>query len=128
MKRNRQLEIGVALVLAFIVCACGASTRQKSIRISYETVALAATELPDFTRTRGKAIVDDAKAAGKTKEQASAELETFLAKATKADGYVKAAINMCIAAAVLDDDRSLAALLRVVVFMQAALKDIGWTP
>lgn len=117
-------RIPLVAVLALIV-ACGASARQKTIRVTYETISVGLVELPHYVTTHGKAIVDEAKAKGETKEQASAELEAFLAKAMHADATVKAAANMCVAAAVLDDDRSLAALLKVAAMVQAELKDLG---
>lgn len=120
----RRIPLIVALAL---LVACGASARQKTIRITYETISLAATELPQFTITRGKQIVDEAKAKGETKEQAGAEVEAFLAKANHADLAVKAAINMTVAAAVLDDDRSLAALLKVAAMLRDELKELGVT-
>lgn len=114
-------------LLLLVLVACGASQRQKMIRVTYETISVGLVELPQYVTTHGKAIVDEAKARGETKEQASAELEAFLAKATHADATVKAAANMCVAAAVLDDDRSLAALLRVAAMVQAELKELGLT-
>lgn len=127
MKRNRQLEIGVALALAFVLVACG-SARQKTIRITYEAANIAADQLPQFTETHGKAIIDAAKAKGETREQASAEVEAFLSKAKHADLTLRAVYRMVAAAAVLDDDRSLAALLEVARMLQAELKELGLAP
>ncbi len=126
--RNRQLELGVALLLAFVLVACGASARQKTIRITYESVNIADDQLVQFTRTHGRAIVDDALAAGKTKEQTRAELDAFLVKTDKASLTVKAAYRMVAAASALDDERSLAALLQVAALLKTQLKELGVLP
>lgn len=116
----------IPLVLALVVlAACGASARKKTIRATYETISIAAAELPQFVRTHSKAIVDDAKARGATKEEARVELDAFLAKANHADLSVKAAINMTVAAAILDDEKSLAALLKVAAIVKAELVELG---
>lgn len=125
MRRSRQLEIGIALVLAFVLCACGASARQRTIRLTYETVNIADDQLIEYTKTHGKALYDEAHAAGKTKAEADAEVDAFLAKAQHAHGTVGAVRLMATAAAVLDDDPSLRALLKVAAMLTAELKDLG---
>jgi hypothetical protein len=123
--KGRQVHIGLALLLAFVVCACGASARQKTIRVTYESIKIAGDALESYTKAHGEALIRDAKAAGKTKEQASAELEGFLAKVDHADIGVKAAYGMVSAAITLDDDHSLAALLKVAGLLMKELKDLG---
>jgi hypothetical protein len=123
--RHRQLEIGLALMLAFILAACGAHARQTTIRITYESTNIADDQLMAFTKIRSKAIVDDAKAAGKTKEAAGAELDAFLAKAQHAQLTVNAVYRMVGAAAALNDDRSLSTLLAVFSMLTAELKELG---
>lgn len=108
-----------------MLAACGASARQKTIRLTYEATNIAADQLEIFTVTHGKAIVDEAHAAGKPKEQARAEVDAFLDKAKKADVTLIAVYRMVAAAAVLDDERSLAALLQVAAMLQQQLKDLG---
>jgi len=125
MRRNRQLEIGSALVLAFILAACGASARQKTIRITYESVNVAADSLEQFTKIHGEALIRDAKARGATKEQADAELAAFLAKVDHAALTKNAAYRMVAAAAALNDDRSLATLLQVAAMLMTELKELG---
>ncbi len=123
--RNRQFNIAVTLVLAFVLAACGASARHKTIRLTYEAVTIADDQLQQFKLIHGKAIVDEAKAAGKTKEQAGVELDTFIAKTDKAWLTIVAAYRMVAAAATLDDDKSLSALLSVYGLVKAQLTEIG---
>lgn len=123
--RNRQLEIAVALLLAFVVCACGATARQKTIRMTYESANLADDQLIEFTKIHGKALYDEAKAAGKTKAEADVEVNAFIAKAEHAHATVEAVRLMATAAAVIGGDPSLSALLKVAAMLTTELKDLG---
>lgn len=128
MKRNRQCEVAVALLLAFVLFACGASQRQKTIRITYASAIVADDQLVTFTRTHGKALYDEAKAAGKTKTEADVAVNAFLAKAEHAHLTAGAVVQMAAAAMTLDDDRSFAALLKVAAMLRDELKELGVTP
>ena len=115
----------LTLLLFVFLVACGASARQKTIRITYETASIADDELQHFKLQHGKQIVDEAVAAGKSKEQARAELDAFIAKVDHAQLTVIAVYRMVAAASALDDDRSLKALLQVAEMLKLELKDLG---
>lgn len=125
MKRNRQLEIGITLVLAFILMACGASARQTTIRATYESLAVADDSLKAFSATQEQAIVDKALARQATKAEVTAELAAFRLKMDKANNDLNAAFRMVFGAQILDDERSLAAALKVAGLVITQLKEIG---
>lgn len=114
--------LGITLVLA---TGCGASARQKTIRLTYESANIADDQLIEFTKIHGKALYDEAKAAGKTKEQADVDVNAFLVKAQHAHATVEAVRMMATAAAVIGGDQSLSALLKVAAMLTAELKDLG---
>lgn len=123
------MNLAARSILLFLLCGfalgCGAAARQRTIRLTYESANIADDQLRAFTETRAKEIVDAGKAASKTKEQTGAELDAFLAKANKAHVSVNAVLRMVAAAAALDDDKSLAALLSVAKIMTDELKELG---
>ncbi len=113
------------LLLCGLALGCGAAARQRTIRLTYESANIADDQLRAFTETHSKEIVDAGKAAGKTKEQTGAELDAFLAKATKVHVTINAVLRMVAAAAALDDDKSLAAMLSVAKIMADELRELG---
>lgn len=127
--RNRQLDIGITLLLAFVLFACGASARQRTIRLTYESINVASDQLESFTKIHGRAIIDETYgkcgATPACKEEARAKLDAFLVKTDHASITRNAAYRMVAAAAAINDERSLSTLLQVVAMLIAELKELG---
>ena len=119
--RNRQLEIGVALLLAFILCACGASQRKKTIRATFDTTTIAADALVGFARAHEEAILE----AGTSKEAVEADIKAFRIKVDHAERTIAAVYRMTAAAALANDDPSLSALLKVAGTLWTELNELG---
>ena len=123
--RHRPIEIGIALVLAFVVMACSGAARQKTIRITYETLNVAADKLTAYSKSHEREIVDKALARQATKAEVVAELADFRAKVDKAEIAIVAGFRMTAAASIINDDQSLSALLRVAALVATELKELG---
>ena len=119
--RNRQLEIAVALTLAFILMACGANARQRTITVTFAATNAAAEKLVEFSDAHERAIVN----ISATREQAESELAAFRKKVDHAEKTFAAVYRMLAAAAIVDDDRSLSALVQVAALLWTELKELG---
>ena len=113
------------LLFCGLILGCGAAARQRTIRLTYEAANIADEQLRAFTEVHAKEIVDVGHAAGKTKEQTGIEQDAFLAKANKVHVTVNAVLRMVAAAAALNDDKSLAAMLSIAKIMSDELKELG---
>ncbi len=110
-------------LLVSLVAACGAGARQKTIRLTYEANNILLDELEQYTESQGKALVLKNKAAGVTQAENEIKLNAFLAAADKVHVSLMAVLRMVAAAAALDDDKSLAALLGVAALAKKQYED-----
>lgn len=58
--RNRQFEIAIALTLAFILVACGASAREKTLKTTFDAVTVAEKGFVAWDAERQDEIVEHA--------------------------------------------------------------------
>ena len=70
----------IAIPLLLLLTACGASFREKTIRLTFEGVQATQAGFLAYVERKGSRIIDEAKQAGKPLEQAKAELDAFFAK------------------------------------------------
>lgn len=119
-KRHRQLDIGITLLLAFVLFAC-ANARQTTIRTTLATATVVAEALPVVSEARQRALV----AESTTKEEATAKTLAFQTKVEHAKTTLNALVDMALIAAVLEDDHSFNTMVRVAAMAWAAAKEIG---
>lgn len=119
--RNRQFNIVVTLVLAFVVMACGASARQKTLTATYVATNVAAIKLVKFADERESKIVAEAR----NYELGKAELDEFRAKVDRVTDAIAAVYRTIAAAAVLNDKASLDNMVQAGLLMKGALAELG---
>lgn len=84
-------------------------------------MTVAVDKLVEFSEAHQKALADSST----TEAEARAKVAAFREKRDHAKATADALINMVIAAAILDDDQSLAAMVKVATMLRAELKDLG---
>lgn len=111
----------IALLLLVVLVACGASQRTKTIRATFDATTIAADSLVAFSRAREQAIFDTAT----SKEAVETGIKEFRGKVDHVERTVAAVYRMTAAAALANDDQSLAALVKVAGILWTELKELG---
>lgn len=106
---------------AVLLFGCGASQREKTIRATFHATNVAADSLVVFSKTHEDAIID----AATSKETAQENLKQFRAKVDHAEMTITAVYRMTAAAAIANDDQSVAALIKVAALLWTELKELG---
>ncbi len=109
---------------SFVVCAvmaCGAGQREKTIAATYQATTIAAAHLVTYEHDREVAIIGHATSEAEGKAQLAAER----AKVNHAEKVIAGVYRAIAAAAVLNDDQSLAALVQAALVLSAELHDLG---
>lgn len=104
--------------------ACSGADRQRTIRITYDAAIAADEHLTTYTHVHEEAIVR----ASPTKEQAVADLAAFRTKVDHAENVLKGVYSLVAAAALVNDDRSVATMLQAAAILSTELHDLGVTP
>lgn len=122
MRRNRQLEISVVLILAFVLNACGAA-REKAIRTAFEVANTTEEHVTKYAREHEQSIADKVHDA-ETGAAATAELATFRPKVDKVLKSVAAVYTAIDMAAMVKSDLSVAAMMKAVAQLVADYKEL----
>lgn len=113
--------IGIGLIAAVGLSACGASARQKTINATYASANLAGPEIASYSREHEEEIRKSATSA----EDAKAKLTEFRAKVDHATTTLDGVYRAIAAAAALNDDVSLASLTQAAVILMTELRELG---
>lgn len=113
--------IAALLLMAWILAACTASAREKTIAGTYVAVNTASAGLVAFDARHQDDLVVGApdEASGKT------ALAEYRAKRELAVKAIDAAFRAIATAAVLEDDQSLAAMLAAALIVKQELQELG---
>ena len=119
MRRNRQFEIAITLVLVFILSACGASAREKALHTTYVTVTTAQAGFEAWDREHQMAIVN----AATSQADGLAKLSAYHDKRKPVCIAFEATYRMLAGAAILNKDhKSMPALLGAALQLWQALE------
>ena len=108
-------------LLCIALVACAASTRQTAISAAFSTTLAAGSALEAFDGLHEQSIV----AAGLNKAGVDAALAAWQAERTKARAALLVATQLEVAAALANDDASLATMTSAVAALIAELKADG---
>lgn len=114
----------LAPIVLALVFACGASAREKTIKTTYVAVNAAATGFVAFDKKHQLDVVAQAK----DRATAEAELAAWRAKQADVERAVSAAFRAIAAAAIANDDPSVAGMLQAATVLSGLLHDLGVTP
>lgn len=101
MKRPRQFDIAIVLTLAFILLACGASARQKALRVTFTATAAAQAGFVTWDKDRQLSIVRGAS----SQAEALTELGKYKDKRSVVLTAFEVTYRTLASAAILDEDQ-----------------------
>lgn len=123
------IELMLAFAAVFFVifglAACNASTRQKTINATFTSTNLAGTELEAYSHDHERAILDSATSGATPIPEAKVSVAAFRAKVDHAEKTLAAVYKAIAAAALLNDEHTLAAMVQVAVLFMGELRDLG---
>jgi len=118
MRRNRQLEIAVALFLAFVVCACGASQRKQTLEVTYRAATIAEAGFATWSA----AHADDLQKSATSEAEGMAKLEAYRKQVTEVELAFVAAYRTLLTAMYFDNGDTLQAALTAWQALQDVIK------
>lgn len=118
---NALAGVWALVFVALAIVGCASSTRQKTINATYVVAQTAAVAVNDFSAKHQEDIL----AAAPDDATAKAQLAAFRQKRALFDKSRAALFEAIAAAAALNNDPSLSAMVAAALTMQQALTDLG---
>lgn len=120
--RTRTVPILLVLLVAFT--ACSGTARLKTIRATYDVTNVATEKLASYSAAHEAKLL----AAATDAAVFDAQLAAWRAKVDHAEKAREAVYRAIATAALLNDDRSLGALIRAALILRTELQALGVAP
>lgn len=113
------------LLLAWILAACSAGVRHKTIAATFLAANTTSSAYAAYQAAHQHDKEQDIVVAAPDKATGEADLASYRAKRDRVDGAIKALYNAIAAAVAIDNDQSVTSMVAAAMLLNQALTDLG---